>query len=78
MRRSRLCAVSERVHLDPGASQTVHFELKTRDLGMVTELGVPIIAGGKYTVTIGGGQPGTGAPGVRGTFEMNGQIDLPE
>jgi len=68
----------ERVHLDPGASQTVHFDLKPRDLGMVSELGTPMIAQGKYTVTIGGGQPGTGAPGVSGTFEMQGQIDLPE
>ncbi|HWE85195.1 MAG TPA: glycoside hydrolase family 3 C-terminal domain-containing protein [Terracidiphilus sp.] len=68
----------ERVHLEAGASQTVHFELKPRDLGMVSELGTPMIADGKYTVTIGGGQPGTGAAGVSGTFEMKGQIDLPE
>ena len=68
----------ERVHLDAGASQTVHFDLKPRDLSMVSELGTPMIADGKYTVTIGGGQPGTGAAGVSGTFEMNGQIDLPE
>jgi beta-glucosidase len=27
----------ERIHLEPRASQTVHFELKARDLGMVTE-----------------------------------------
>jgi beta-glucosidase len=56
----------------------VHFDLKPRDLSMVSELGTPMIADGKYTVTIGGGQPGTGAAGVSGTFEMNGQIDLPE
>ena len=68
----------ERVHLDAGASQTVHFDLKPRDLSMVSELGTPMIAQGKYTVTIGGGQPGTSAPQVSGTFEMNGQIDLPE
>jgi beta-glucosidase len=68
----------ERVHLDPGASQTVHFDLKPRDLSMVSELGTPMIAQGQYTVTIGGGQPGTGAPQVSGTFEMHGQIDLPE
>ncbi|MGA9424858.1 MAG: glycoside hydrolase family 3 C-terminal domain-containing protein, partial [Terracidiphilus sp.] len=68
----------ERVHLDPGASQTVHFDLKPRDLGMVSELGTPMIAEGKYTVTVGGGQPGTSAPQVSGTFEMQGQIDLPE
>jgi beta-glucosidase len=68
----------KRVHLDPGASQTVNFDLKSRDLGMVTDLGVPIVAAGKYTVTIGGGQPGTVAPGVTGNFEIKQQIDLPE
>ncbi len=41
----------ERVHLEPGASQTVHFELKPRDLSMVTEAGEPIVAEGAYTVT---------------------------
>lgn len=68
----------ERIHLDPGQSRKVHFDLKGRDLGMVTDLGHPIIAGGDYTVSIGGGQPDTGAPGVVGHFHVNGQIDLPE
>jgi hypothetical protein len=34
-----------RVHLKPGESQRVRFELKDRDLSMVTEAGEPIIAG---------------------------------
>ena len=34
----------QRIHLEPGASQKVHFDLKDRDLGMVTEDGNPIIA----------------------------------
>ncbi|HEX8713370.1 MAG TPA: glycoside hydrolase family 3 C-terminal domain-containing protein [Terracidiphilus sp.] len=68
----------ERIHLDPGQSRKVHFELKNRDLGMVTELGHPIIAAGDYTISIGGGQPDTGAPGVVGRFHVDGQIDLPE
>jgi beta-glucosidase len=68
----------QRIHLDPGASQKVHFELKNRDLGMVTEEGRPIIAGGDYTISIGGGQPDTGAPGVTGHFRVEGQIALPE
>jgi beta-glucosidase len=67
-----------RVHLEPGASQKVHFELKDRDLGMVTEEGNPIIAQGDYTISIGGGQPDTGAPVVTGKFHIEGQIDLPE
>ena len=68
----------KRVHLDAGASQTVHFDLKDRDMGMVSELGTPMIAQGKYTVTVGGGQPGTGAAGISGNFEVKGQVDLPE
>lgn len=54
------------------------FDLKNRDLRMATGLGVPVIAGGKYTITIGAGQPGTGDPAVISDFEINGQIDLPE
>jgi beta-glucosidase len=68
----------QRIHLEPGASQMVHFELKDRDLGMVTEEGNPIVASGDYTISIGGGQPDTGAPGVNGHFQIEGQIDLPE
>jgi beta-glucosidase len=68
----------QRIHLDPGASQKVHFELKDRDLGMVTEDGYPIIAGGDYTISIGGGQPDTGAPGVTGHFRVEGRIALPD
>ena len=68
----------ERIHLDPGASQKVHFELKQRDLGMVTEDGDPIIAPGNYTISIGGGQPETGAPAVTGHFHIDGQYALPE
>ena len=68
----------ERIHLDPGASQKVHFELKPRDLGMVTENGDPIIAQGDYAISIGGGQPETGAPGLTGRFHIDGQYALPE
>jgi beta-glucosidase len=68
----------ERVHLEPGASATVGFELKPRDLSMVTESGEPIEAGGKYTITVGGGQPNTGASGVTGTFDVDQTLPLPE
>ena len=67
-----------RVHLEPGASEKVHFDLKDRDLGMVTEDGNPIIAQGDYTISLGGGQPDTGAPGVTGKFRIEGQVALPE
>ncbi len=68
----------QRIHLEPGQSQKVHFDLENRDLGMVTNLGNPIIAGGDYTLSIGGGQPDTGAPGVTGHFHIDGQLALPE
>jgi beta-glucosidase len=67
-----------RVHLKAGESQTVRFELRDRDLSMVTEAGEPIIAEGKYSVSIGGGQPDTGAPSVAGTFQVKGSKTLPE
>jgi beta-glucosidase len=68
----------KRVHLKPGESQKVSFDLKDRDLSVVTEAGEPIIAEGTYTVSIGGGQPNTGAPAVTGTFQVTGTKTLPE
>jgi beta-glucosidase len=68
----------QRVHLEPGQSQMVHFDLKPRDLGMVTLAGEPVIHEGKYSVSVGGGQPNTGAPSIAGTFEVKGSIVLPE
>jgi beta-glucosidase len=67
-----------RVHLEPGASTQVKFSLKPRDLSMVTAVGQPIVAAGAYTVTIGGGQPDTGAPTVSGTVDVNETVDIPE
>ena len=68
----------QRIHLAPGASQMVRFHLKRRDLSMVTEAGDIIVPQGTYTVSVGGGQPGTGAPSVSGTFQVKGRIQLPE
>jgi beta-glucosidase len=68
----------ERVHLEPGASRRVRFELSPRDLSLVTEAGQIEVAEGEYTLSIGGGQPGTGAPGVAQTFRVKGSLTLPE
>ena len=68
----------KRVHLKPGESQRVRFELKERDLSMVTAAGEPIIAEGTYSVSVGGGQPNTGAMTVAGTFQVKGTKTLPE
>src|SRR5579871_5316461 len=68
----------QRIHLGAGASQKVQFQLGPRDLSMVSDVGDVIVAQGKYTISIGGGQPDTGAPAVKGNFEVNGQVMLPE
>ena len=68
----------KRVHLKPGEAQKVRFELKERDLSMVTEAGELIIANGQYPISIGGGQPDTGAPTIAGKFQVKGTKVLPE
>ena len=68
----------QRIHLEPGASQTVKFELNPRDMSMVTATGNPVVAEGAYTLSIGGGQPGTSAPVVKGNFSVQGTQKLPE
>jgi beta-glucosidase len=68
----------QRIHLEAGASQKIHFELQPRDLSMVTESGEPIVAEGKYTVSVGGGQPGGAAQVLNSTFNIKGTLTLPE
>jgi beta-glucosidase len=67
-----------RIHLLPGESRNVRFELRPRDLSMVTDQGQIIVAAGTYTVSIGGGQPDTGAASIAGTFQVRGTRLLPE
>jgi beta-glucosidase len=45
---------------------------------MVTEDGVPIVADGEYTVSIGGGQPNTGVQVLTQPFSLMGKLTLPE
>jgi beta-glucosidase len=68
----------QRVHLEAGASQRLRFELQPRDLSMVTEDGVLLVAEGEYTVSVGGGQPNTGVTVLSQTFKVNGKLELPE
>jgi beta-glucosidase len=68
----------QRVHLEAGASQKVRFELKPRDVSMVTDAGEPIIAEGEYTISVGGGQPHTDGGALTKTFRVKGQLTLPE
>jgi beta-glucosidase len=66
-----------RVHLKPGEAETVRFALSDRDLSSVSLEGMHLVRTGKYGVSVGGGQPDTGAPIVAGTFEITGERTLP-
>ena len=68
----------QRVHLEAGAAQKVRFELTPRDMSMVTDAGVPIVAEGEYTVSVGGGQPHSGVPVLNRSFKVKGKLTLPE
>jgi len=67
-----------RVHLAPGRSETVRFDLSARDISMVTSAGDFIVPPGRYSVSVGGGQPGSGLPTVSGDFSVVGLARLPE
>jgi beta-glucosidase len=67
-----------RVHLDAGETRHVHFALDARDLSAVNQAGDRIIAAGTYRITVGGGQPSTGAPQAQAAFEVSGEQKLPE
>ncbi len=77
-RRCSALRAFQRVHLEAGASQKLHFDLSPRDLSMVTEAGVPIVAQGEYQLSVGGGQPDTGAPVAKGALNIEGKLVLPE
>lgn len=67
-----------RIHLAAGESSSVHFVLQPRELSMVTAAGEIIVAPGTYTVSIGGGQPASGAPAIAGRFRIDGSMTLAE
>ncbi len=68
----------KRVSLKPGESKHVVFELSPRDLSFVTADGVRQLVPGKYTVSVGSGQPDTGVATQSGGFELTNAVKLPE
>ncbi len=68
----------KRIALQPNESRVVHFDLSPRDLSSVMANGDRMVAPGTYRITIGGGQPGTGAPFATQNFQINGQFPLPK
>jgi beta-glucosidase len=67
-----------RVSVAAGQTQHVHFDLSPRDLSLVNIEGDRMVAAGKYTLTIGGGQPGTSAPTVEVPLTIEQELRLTE
>jgi beta-glucosidase len=67
-----------RVHVGAGELEHVSLTLDARDLSHVDPEGNRIIVPGSYTLSIGGGQPGAGAPVAEGSFTITGELKLPE
>ncbi|HTV14405.1 MAG TPA: glycoside hydrolase family 3 C-terminal domain-containing protein, partial [Acidobacteriaceae bacterium] len=74
----RVLAGFTRVHLAPGESGVAHFQLSPRSLGQVDEQGNRVILPGRYTVSVGGAQPGDFAEEQSGQFTVAGQVELPQ
>lgn len=66
----------QRVHLAPGESRRVTFELDPRRLSSVDAAGQRAVLPGDYGVFLGGGQPGD-ADGERAGFTIRGRQALP-
>jgi beta-glucosidase len=67
----------QRVNIQPGQTQHIRLALNARDLSMVNEDGTRLVAAGSYKLFVGGGQPGTGAPGTELPLTIQGQQKLP-
>ncbi|HEY0780747.1 MAG TPA: glycoside hydrolase family 3 C-terminal domain-containing protein [Gemmatirosa sp.] len=67
----------ERVHLAPGERRALVFRLTPRDLSSVSPDGNVRVAGGRYRVSVGGGQPGAGVTSVSAPFAVTTAATLP-
>ncbi|HKS97321.1 MAG TPA: glycoside hydrolase family 3 C-terminal domain-containing protein, partial [Terriglobia bacterium] len=66
-----------RVHFVPGQTQHVSFTLDPRALSLVNEKGDRVVEPGRYTVFVGGRQPGEGSGDVSAQFQITGELRLP-
>ncbi len=67
-----------RVHLGAGEARQVSFNLLPRELSHVNQAGDRVITAGSYRVSVGGGQPGSGAAVAEATLTIGGELKLPE
>jgi beta-glucosidase len=67
-----------RIHVPAGGAQHVQLTLNPRDLSFVNEAGDRAVYAGAYSVSVGGGQPGTGASATEAKLTIHGEQKLPE
>ena len=67
----------QRLHLKAGERREVSYRLNTRDLSFVDRDGLRQVMPGSYRLSVGGGQPDTGAPVEGATFSLSRQVLLP-
>jgi beta-glucosidase len=67
-----------RLHLGAGEARHVKLALQPRDLSYVNEAGDRMVGAGDYVISVGGGQPGTGAPQADVRLSIRGEHTLPE
>ena len=65
----------QRVHLAPGETRHVVFELDPRTLSQVDDKGVREVRPGAYTIHVGGSQPAAGTPSIE--VNITGTQELP-
>jgi beta-glucosidase len=65
-----------RTSLSPGEQSTIKFRLTSRDLALAGDDGTLRVTPAIYELWVGGGQPGTGASGVAGAFQVIGIREL--
>jgi len=68
----------QRVTLQPGEARKIAFDLSPRDLSAVALDGSRRVLKGRYRVTVGSGQPGTGVAGQAAEFGVDTMVDLPK
>jgi beta-glucosidase len=67
----RQLAGFDRIHLEPGAAQTVSFTLKPEQFSLITDSGQRLVEPGVFKIAVGGRQPGVHDAGV-----LVGQIEI--
>jgi beta-glucosidase len=66
-----------RLHLAAGETRHVTFILDPRTLSQVDDQGTRAVPPGRYTIAVGGSQPGAAGPSQTATFTIEGSMALP-